>query len=45
MGVGLPIPGFVVGLKFKVGDGTVMAYIVRNWGRIIVGSGACVLRK
>ena len=30
--VGLPIPGVVVGLKFKVGYEKVTAEIVRKWG-------------
>ena len=41
--VGLPMPGVVVGLNFKVGDEMVAADIVLKWGKITLGSGACIL--
>ena len=39
------MPVVSVKLKVKVEDEMVLAEIVRNWERSIVGSGACNLRE
>ena len=41
-GVGLTMPGVVVGLKVMVGDMKFAEEIERKWGRIIVGSCAYI---